>query len=174
MKRKLMWLWLPYLCRKENLLGSSRWLWSFNRIDEHRWYQIMRFGLFGFNLYRDTPNYGTKYSFFYLKKRSFSLWLRFHHKHICEEPGCLKEGMKCHLVDYGDYLGPAVDVFNFYCTEHATQNGYCWMCGEFWAGNTEFDMEPFHLCPNCKSECEAETIKVDPETAAFFEEEIIS
>jgi hypothetical protein len=90
-------------------------------------------------------------------------------KHQCEEPGCTEQGSQCHLLDYGDHSGPAVDVYEYYCPEHATKNGYCWLCGEFWAGNEEFDLEPSHLCPNCKSEVDSESGEVDPEEAGWFE-----
>lgn len=90
-------------------------------------------------------------------------------KHVCEEPGCNQEAMQCHLLDYGDHSGTPVDVFSWYCTEHATKNGFCWMCGEFWQGNSEFDFNTSHLCPNCQNEVDADTCEVDEEYAPFFD-----
>jgi hypothetical protein len=92
-------------------------------------------------------------------------------KHVCEEPGCDKEGMQCHLlvIDRGDFNSISHDEFNYYCAEHATKNGYCWMCGEFWAGNSEFDFNPSHLCPNCRDEVDADVVEVDPEIEGLFE-----
>jgi hypothetical protein len=99
-----------------------------------------------------------------------SLWLELHKKHICEEKGCDKEAMLCHVLvtDPDDFNSFSMNVYNYYCTEHATKNGYCWMCGEFWAGNSEFDFNSSHLCPNCKDEVDAETVKVDEEYAGWF------
>lgn len=52
-QKGLVWIWFWYKCKKEEIQEASRWAWSFNRMDKHRWYQIMRFGFFGVNLYRD-------------------------------------------------------------------------------------------------------------------------
>lgn len=46
------------------------------------------------------------------------------------------------------------DAENWYCPEHARKLGYCWGCGQFWAGIEEFDFNPCGLCPNCKDEFE--------------------
>lgn len=104
-----------------------------------------------------------------MKRKLFSLWLKLHHKHICEEEVCLKEAIQCHILDYGDFTKPPVDVISWYCPEHAGINGFCYMCGEFWTGNTEFDMDPSHLCCNCRYEVDAETVEVDGDYAAFFD-----
>ena len=91
--------------------------------------------------------------------------------HTCEEPSCNKEAIQCHLlvIDRGDFNSISHDEYNYYCPEHATKNGYCWMCGEFWAGNSEFDFNPSHLCPNCKDEVDAEVVELGPEEAGWFE-----
>lgn len=106
-----------------------------------------------------------------------ALWLRLHGKHVCEEKGCNKEAMQCHLVDYGAFWiysniwfkTEEKDIIYWYCTEHTTKNGFCWMCGEFWAGNSEFDFNNSHLCPNCRDGVDAETVQVNPEEAGWFE-----
>ncbi len=43
------------------------------------------------------------------------------------------------------------DTYAYYCSQHATENGYCYGCGEFWAGVETFDFSPSGLCSNCLS-----------------------
>lgn len=38
----------------------------------------------------------------------------------------------------------------YYCAEHAQEHGYCYICGQFWAGVERFDFDPSGLCPNCQ------------------------
>jgi hypothetical protein len=91
-------------------------------------------------------------------------------KHACEEPGCNKEAFQCHLSYYSFDSKEDKEEISWYCTEHATKNGYCWMCGEFWEGNEEFDFNSSKLCPNCKNEVDAETVELDAEDAGLFNE----
>jgi len=82
---------------------------------------------------------------------------------ICEAEDCEQMAeVICHLIDYDDEHPNGEDVFSFYCIKHAKENGYCYCCGEFWAGLEEFDFaENYgHLkgcCPICsdmiKTEC---------------------
>jgi hypothetical protein len=90
-------------------------------------------------------------------------------KHVCEEPDCNIEGIQCHLSYYSFDSKENKEAYSYYCPEHATKNGYCWMCGEFWAGNEEFDLDPSQPCPNCNNEVDAETVELDPEEAWWFE-----
>ncbi len=69
--------------------------------------------------------------------------------HFCEEPRCWsRDTLRCtiHLIKNGE------DEVNYYCTEHASKHGYCWACGEFWAGCESFDFNQMQLCPNCYDE----------------------
>ena len=84
-----------------------------------------------------------------------------HENHRCEHEGCNKTEpentiIACHLIDYGDYKVEPKDIYLYYCSEHATEEGFCWCCGEFWAGCEEFDFQPSHLCPNCKDDLDSE------------------
>ena len=75
---------------------------------------------------------------------------------ICQEPGCTNPGLPCELPwVIGDPLGKEPE-YEYYCTVHAHKQGYCYMCGHFWAGCESFDFDPTGLCSNCKSEQEAE------------------
>jgi len=71
--------------------------------------------------------------------------------HPCDEPGCERLGMACWLPNLE---GPSVmdEPFGFYCSEHAGKNGFCWSCGQFWAGVEDFDLDPRGLCSNCRDE----------------------
>jgi hypothetical protein len=72
---------------------------------------------------------------------------------VCEEPGCWKrEAMQCRLVVENEQTGKFEDQFDFYCVEHASKNGYCWGCGEFWSGCESFDFSLNGLCSNCKDD----------------------
>lgn len=44
------------------------------------------------------------------------------------------------------------DVHEYYCAEHAKENGYCFGCGNFWAGNESFDFSSSIYCENCREE----------------------
>lgn len=44
------------------------------------------------------------------------------------------------------------DTHDYYCAEHCFKNGYCYGCGEFWAGSEMFDFSRNHLCSNCQGD----------------------
>jgi len=71
---------------------------------------------------------------------------------LCEEQGCQKEAVECHLG-----YGPSAqeDVFYWYCVDHARKHGFCYCCGEFWGGVNSFEFSRTGLCENCESELEA-------------------
>lgn len=61
----------------------------------------------------------------------------------CDHEGCAREGDPCYLpADERD------DPSYHYCAEHAPEEGFCYGCGEFWAGIESFDFGP-GLCENC-------------------------
>lgn len=41
----------------------------------------------------------------------------------------------------------------YYCASHCQKNGFCYGCGEFWAGSESFDFGPGY-CSNCAGEFE--------------------
>lgn len=74
--------------------------------------------------------------------------------HLCQEPGCMRPAIACEVPwVIGDPLGKEPD-YEWYCPVHAHKNGYCYMCGHFWAGVEMFDFNRSGLCENCQSEVE--------------------
>lgn len=57
---------------------------------------------------------------------------------MCEEKGCNEPSMKCEIDE---------DTHEYYCPEHAAENGYCCCCGIFIAGYRFSDM-----CEICEDE----------------------
>lgn len=70
---------------------------------------------------------------------------------ICMEGGCTIRGIACYLPD-DNSIPDKPDCW--YCPEHAHKNGFCWGCGNFWAGVESFDFNLWgnELCDNCKDE----------------------
>jgi hypothetical protein len=63
-------------------------------------------------------------------------------KLVCQEDGCTGEADR--------YYYPDDDAFDVLCVEHAVQAGFCFMCGNFWAGVEAFDFSRIAgVCPNC-------------------------
>lgn len=67
----------------------------------------------------------------------------------CQHEGCTNPGSPCWLPD-SDYDS---EPDEYYCSEHAQINGYCYICGTFWAGVEMFDFGPGY-CSNCAAEVE--------------------
>lgn len=67
-------------------------------------------------------------------------------KYICQEHGCKEEADIYHY--------PVHDAGSeWLCVEHAISAGFCFMCGNFWAGVEAYDFSPIEgVCPNCISE----------------------
>jgi len=65
----------------------------------------------------------------------------------CQEQGCGKQGYLCIARSYNEEVD---DTVEFFCREHAHENGYCWCCGEFYGGIESFDFAPRGLCENCE------------------------
>jgi len=80
--------------------------------------------------------------------------LRNEIKHACMEEGCWNEAIACRLVDY--FASEPKETTEWFCVDHCHQNGYCYMCGEFWGGVEYFEFSKTGLCENCQSELEAE------------------
>lgn len=70
----------------------------------------------------------------------------------CNEPGCQADGIECRFYDYDEQQ----EIIEHYCGEHCRKNGYCWYCGQFWAGVESFDFDPAGLCSNCRPCAEAD------------------
>ena len=90
----------------------------------------------------------------------------------CMEPGCWDPGNECfYPPDESDGLYEMkADVF--YCVEHSSKAGFCWSCGQFWAGVEAFDFSPIEgICPNCISEFEDEGSYWDDEDDEDWEDD---
>ena len=111
-------------------------------------------------------------------------------KQQCEHPQCSKtDVVECTLVvyrrdtplwtwvrDYGLIAGIKhifdllragfTDLHEYYCANHCKEHGYCFCCGQFWAGVEMFDFGP-GWCSNCASEFEDETY--DDDDLCYFE-----
>jgi len=75
---------------------------------------------------------------------------------ICQHPGCNQPGQPCEVPWLYDEPIDKEPKYEYYCAEHAFDHGYCWMCGQYWAGCEGFDLAPSHLCPNCRREMQEE------------------
>jgi len=63
----------------------------------------------------------------------------------CDHKECLREDVELYILHPEDNN---IELFH-YCPDHAQENGFCWLCGEFWGGVEEFEFDPSGLCPNC-------------------------
>lgn len=65
------------------------------------------------------------------------------HTH-CNEPGCTEPVSVTCYVDTSEPEGN-------YCWTHARENGFCPVCGNFWAGTEYFDfrLNGTDMCQNC-------------------------
>lgn len=70
----------------------------------------------------------------------------------CQGELCIEKGDPCPLRGYGEDDEEAV---YWYCSRHAKEHGFCFVCGEFWGGTESFDFGPGY-CSNCASEFEEE------------------
>ena len=95
---------------------------------------------------------------------------------ICQEKYCQEtDVIECRLVIYKNDIYPYslleifknfgglksvihylkngwLDTYDYYCAEHCQKNGYCYGCGQFWAGSESFDFSKNGLCSNCKDD----------------------
>jgi len=74
----------------------------------------------------------------------------------CWHKGCTETHVvPCYLPSY---QGP-VDYNHadtWLCPQHCQEEGFCWGCGQFWAGIESFDFSSSGLCENCKDESDAD------------------
>lgn len=73
----------------------------------------------------------------------------------CEHEGCREEGIGCFLPDDGE---PS----HYLCATHCHEEGFCWACGNFWAGCESFDFSRNGLCSNCRNDPDV-TGEADPD-----------
>jgi hypothetical protein len=71
----------------------------------------------------------------------------------CGHPYCQSDGMECHLND-------DADTVEWFCPEHCFEHGFCFGCGNFWAGTEGFDFSESHLCDDCESEVADEDVEI--------------
>lgn len=66
----------------------------------------------------------------------------------CQHDGCESDGTFCYLYDHDEER----TIYEYYCSEHAQEHGYCYMCGNFWGGCEDFDFASSGMCSNCRGE----------------------
>jgi len=75
--------------------------------------------------------------------------------HICQHDGCWKrDAVPCFLPDYDEPEGDDGKPSYYYCFKHAPQEGFCYICRQFWAGIESFDFIHPGLCDNCNEQIE--------------------
>lgn len=79
--------------------------------------------------------------------------------HNCQEPDCTNSGSECF---YPDSDTPD----HYYCCSHASKNGFCYGCGQFYGGVEQFEFPQFYgniegFCPNCSEEIKEEWREAD-------------
>jgi hypothetical protein len=89
-------------------------------------------------------------------------------KDKCEECGKRENLLECHNSYYDEKKKETIDCYNTYCIDCAQKLGYCYICGEFWAGIESFDFGP-RYCENCASEVEEDE---DDEGFYYFDDQV--
>jgi len=94
------------------------------------------------------------------------LALRFHLR-CCQHENCWKRNaVPCFLEM--QYTGESNKPDYYYCGTHCHQEGFCWSCGQFWAGIENFDFSRSGLCMNCEDAGDYD----DPADPYAYSEEI--
>ncbi len=88
--------------------------------------------------------------------------------HRCYEPVCGREGIACFLPDNETQGTKYEKPDEYYCVFHAQTGGYCWCCGQFWAGVESFDFGP-GICENCREEFDEEFMHYDDEAVDDYD-----
>ncbi len=82
----------------------------------------------------------------------------------CEHEGCEStDTIECRLQMYEE----DEETVERYCAEHCREHGYCYLCGWFWAGIERFDFDPGGLCPECRSQVDADQRAEEEEAAEW-------
>ena len=84
------------------------------------------------------------------------------HTGQCEHPGCTMAGDACFMDTERE---EANDVSGYYCSEHAKDYGFCYICGQFWGGIESFEFLHPGVCDNCHAELDEH----DDEDLDFYE-----
>lgn len=70
---------------------------------------------------------------------------------------CTEQGKPCWLPGWTGQEAPEDEgPYEYLCSKHMFQGGYCPGCGVFWAGIESFEFSPLQLCDDCTDEMEAE------------------
>lgn len=89
--------------------------------------------------------------------------------HKCQEESCDQEGTACF---YPDNESETPD--EYYCTSHAFKHGFCYLCGDFWAGVGSFDFAQYYggiqgLCENCSFTVRDECGEFDEDDEDYYD-----
>lgn len=70
----------------------------------------------------------------------------------CEHEGCDRHGsVKCVIPNSDRWSSLAPDIIEYYCCQHAQEEGFCPGCGNYWAGSGEFESNN-GWCDTCYGE----------------------
>ncbi len=112
--------------------------------------------------------------FIYWLRNQFALLITWGIKYNlgrCQHPGCWRKGTPCYLEGYNE------EPDYYYCNEHIASEGFCSICGQFWAGCESFDFSPVRgVCENCIVEFDDEFYEPKDEfdygDYGYFEDEV--
>lgn len=81
----------------------------------------------------------------------------------CQHENCTEEGTPCFFPD-----NETETPDEYFCTEHAFDQGYCYLCGQFFSGIERFDFPETYggirgLCESCDDEIKTELEEYDEE-----------
>ena len=86
---------------------------------------------------------------------------------VCEEEGCTQPAIQCEIPGGYDHETKShyPVTYEYYCSEHAAENGYCCCCGTFIAGWRDFS----NYCENCEDQIRTDTDDWDDEVSGGYD-----
>lgn len=75
----------------------------------------------------------------------FQVWFADIFSRRCQHEGCHNRAFEC-------FCGHDEIDTEWFCADHASEHGYCYICGQFWGGVSTFEFNHAGLCENCYDE----------------------
>lgn len=86
----------------------------------------------------------------------------------CQHPECtIEDATACFYTD-----NETQQPNYYYCSNHAAEHGFCYMCGQFWSGVERFDFATAWggtegLCENCDEQVRSDLGEYDDDDDDF-------